>query len=137
MYIYRVYMFFFPFACVKEAIYLCMLCLLVVSFLFAVDGGWTSWNSWSPCECELAEKQNRYRSCTNPRPFGELGRNCTGPSHEQRECTRVPTCSDGRYVHVYHICRYTNSELLHKSTLGIRIYGPRLVKLIYSRGRVY
>ena len=59
-------------------------------------GGWFKWDPWSPCECEFTEKQDRHRTCIDPMPLGVVTTNCTGPRHEQRGCTKVPDCSDGR-----------------------------------------
>ncbi|XP_068740832.1 A disintegrin and metalloproteinase with thrombospondin motifs adt-1-like isoform X4 [Montipora capricornis] len=51
-----------------------------------VDGGWSSWDIWSPCTktCEFGT-QIRTRNCTQPRPqYG--GKTCPGAAVEERVC---------------------------------------------------
>ena len=67
-----------------------------ILLIFPVHGGWSDWSSWLPCECENVDEQGRIRKCTNPKPVGELAKSCEGPSSEQRSCTIIPGCSDGK-----------------------------------------
>ncbi|XP_078667426.1 zonadhesin-like [Branchiostoma floridae x Branchiostoma belcheri] len=57
-----------------------------------VDGGWSDWSSWSGCIgiCEV-ERQNRYRTCTNPAPANG-GADCVGPTQETQQCPIVAPC---------------------------------------------
>ncbi|XP_069066851.1 SCO-spondin-like [Pleurodeles waltl] len=51
-----------------------------------VDGGWSPWGVWSPCNKSCGEGvQYRFRECNNPTPqMG--GRPCVGRSLQQRGC---------------------------------------------------
>ncbi|XP_071810115.1 properdin-like [Asterias amurensis] len=58
-----------------------------------IDGGWKKWSAWSPCSatCGRKGRQNRYRSCTDPKPdFGGL--DCQGDVNSQRTCTSNRRC---------------------------------------------
>lgn len=48
-----------------------------------IDGGWSSWEAWSPCSerCE----QGRVRYCTGPEPQNG-GANCDEDNHETQQC---------------------------------------------------
>ncbi|XP_067056580.1 coadhesin-like isoform X2 [Acropora muricata] len=52
----------------------------------AVNGGWSSWGSWSRCSKTCGTGlYTRYRVCTAPRPlYG--GRSCVGSSRQQQSC---------------------------------------------------
>ncbi|XP_078662008.1 SCO-spondin-like [Branchiostoma floridae x Branchiostoma belcheri] len=56
-----------------------------------IDGGWSPWSSWSPCDVTCEEGQRRRtRQCDHPRPrYG--GRNCTGDAVQVVRCSG-PTC---------------------------------------------
>lgn len=63
-----------------------------------VDGGYSSWGSWSPCSvtCGVGNKR-RSRTCTNPRP-AHGGKNCDGNSVQSKNCTKILCPSvDGGY----------------------------------------
>ena len=56
-------------------------------------GGWTEWNSWSPCHtsgrtCGPGVEASR-RECTNPGPKNG-GENCTGEMFRTRDCNTCP-----------------------------------------------
>ncbi|XP_060568444.1 coadhesin-like [Ruditapes philippinarum] len=56
-----------------------------------VDGLWTEWTSWSPCDvtCEDGQ-QSRSRSCTNPAPK-DGGEDCIGNNVDSKVCHK-PLC---------------------------------------------
>ncbi len=57
-----------------------------------VNGGWSSWTSWSECSAECGGgTQSRTRTCTNPSPSCG-GSYCSGSSKETRECNTQPCC---------------------------------------------
>ncbi|KAG5272714.1 hypothetical protein AALO_G00168530 [Alosa alosa] len=49
----------------------------------AVDGRWSCWSAWSPCDVNL--KKHRSRRCNNPAPM-RGGKVCQGPSRQTEEC---------------------------------------------------
>lgn len=54
-----------------------------------VDGGVSTWSEWSLCDsaqCNVAGKQIRTRSCTNPTPK-HGGKDCKEPLIEERSCS--------------------------------------------------
>ena len=52
-----------------------------------VNGGWSSWGSWSRCSKTCGTGlYTRYRACTAPRPsYG--GKSCVGSSRQQHSCS--------------------------------------------------
>lgn len=58
----------------------------------AVNGGWSNWGNWSSCSVTCGEgRQQRYRSCTNPKPqYG--GRDCQGVREDKQRCTDTEYC---------------------------------------------
>ncbi|XP_048584552.1 SCO-spondin isoform X3 [Nematostella vectensis] len=67
----------------------------VVSNCTPVDGGFTSWSSWSNCssKCGIGT-HNRTRNCTNPAPaFG--GSNCSGNTMETGPCDNLCSVNGG------------------------------------------
>ncbi|XP_077998339.1 uncharacterized protein LOC144451387 isoform X2 [Glandiceps talaboti] len=55
-------------------------------FYCAIDGGWTDWSDWGPCEPDCNDGyQSQSRSCTNPKPmYG--GFSCEGNATTIRSC---------------------------------------------------
>ena len=55
-------------------------------FLYSVDGGWATWNTWTPCDVTCGNGTRlRDRVCTNPTPaYGGL--DCEGRSTEETSC---------------------------------------------------
>ena len=54
-----------------------------------VDGGVSTWSEWSLCDsnqCNVAGKQKRTRTCTNPTPK-HGGKDCKEPLIEERSCS--------------------------------------------------
>ncbi|XP_053557211.1 complement component C6 isoform X2 [Bombina bombina] len=49
----------------------------------AVDGYWSCWSSWSPCDGSL--KRRRTRECNNPAPLNG-GKPCEGESTQEENC---------------------------------------------------
>ncbi|XP_073790443.1 complement component C6 isoform X1 [Danio rerio] len=49
-----------------------------------VDGHWSCWSSWSPCDATL--KKHRSRTCSNPAPQ-RGGKPCPGLEKQVEECT--------------------------------------------------
>ncbi|XP_052220183.1 SCO-spondin-like isoform X8 [Dreissena polymorpha] len=63
-----------------------------------VDGGWTSWTTWSGCDatCEIGNVF-REKNCSNPVPkYG--GSDCTGSHIETKSCTLNPCPVDGGWT---------------------------------------
>ncbi|XP_062577895.1 SCO-spondin-like [Saccostrea cucullata] len=62
-----------------------------------VNGGWTSWESWSTCSVSCgAGIESRVRSCTHPAP-SHGGKPCTGDLKETQTCVLAPcarSCKD-------------------------------------------
>lgn len=55
-------------------------------YIFTVDGGWSSWNSWETCTVTCGNgEQRRTRFCNNPAPQNG-GSNCTGEIYENQSC---------------------------------------------------
>lgn len=56
----------------------------------AVNGGWSSWASWSQCSRDCSRGiRSRKRTCSNPEPkYG--GQTCQGPAQEYQECNITP-----------------------------------------------
>ena len=55
-----------------------------------VDGGWSSWTTWTVCSASCAGgTQWRQRTCSTPVPSG-TGRDCAGPGHDSRPCNEQP-----------------------------------------------
>ena len=49
-----------------------------------IDGGWSAWSEWSPCNERCV--QGRTRKCNRPEPKNG-GAPCDEPDHEQQQCT--------------------------------------------------
>nr|XP_060617413.1 complement component C6-like isoform X1 [Anolis sagrei ordinatus] len=49
----------------------------------AVDGYWSCWSAWSPCDASF--KRKRTRLCNNPEPMNE-GKPCEGKGEEEEDC---------------------------------------------------
>ncbi|XP_063066077.1 complement component C6 [Engraulis encrasicolus] len=49
----------------------------------AVDGRWSCWSAWSPCDANL--KRHRSRQCNNPSPI-RGGKACQGAAQQTEEC---------------------------------------------------
>ncbi|XP_060071250.1 uncharacterized protein LOC132551155 [Ylistrum balloti] len=64
----------------------------------AINGGFTSWTTWSSCSVTCASgTQERSRSCTNPAPqFG--GTSCSGATRGTKTCTLSPCPIDGAWT---------------------------------------
>uniref|UniRef100_A0A1B6KNR5 Uncharacterized protein n=1 Tax=Graphocephala atropunctata TaxID=36148 RepID=A0A1B6KNR5_9HEMI len=62
-----------------------------------IDGGWTLWSLWGPCEgeCGAVGRQVRTRTCTNPQPDTN-GEDCEGESRQLKQCS-VPGCNYEQY----------------------------------------
>ncbi|MGH0133025.1 UNVERIFIED_CONTAM: hypothetical protein FKN15_035391 [Acipenser sinensis] len=62
-----------------------------------VNGGWSSWTSWSQCSRDCNKGiRSRKRTCNNPEPkYG--GMPCLGPSQEYQECNITPCPVDGSW----------------------------------------
>ena len=76
-----------------------------------MDGGWSDFGDWGDCSRPCGGgKQERMRTCTNPRPvYG--GADCSGSDRQTRRCNEDP-CSG----------RITSIELYY--TLINRVEGP-------------
>uniref|UniRef100_A0A1B6G6B7 Spondin-like TSP1 domain-containing protein n=1 Tax=Cuerna arida TaxID=1464854 RepID=A0A1B6G6B7_9HEMI len=62
-----------------------------------LDGGWTLWTLWGPCEgeCGAVGRQIRTRTCTNPHPDSN-GEDCVGESRQLKQCS-VAGCRYEQY----------------------------------------
>jgi len=56
-----------------------------------IDGGWSSWSEWSPCNERCV--QGRTRQCNRPKPQNG-GAPCDESDHEQQQCT-TDYCKNG------------------------------------------
>ena len=55
-----------------------------------MDGGWTTWGSYSPCTKSCGGGTHfRERSCTNPRP-SHGGKMCVGNARQNHACNAAP-----------------------------------------------
>lgn len=59
-----------------------------------VNGSWTAWGEWSPCDCHTKTRHSR-RECSNPPPANG-GQTCTGLSVNVSDClpTDVDQCPE-------------------------------------------
>ncbi|CAF98002.1 unnamed protein product, partial [Tetraodon nigroviridis] len=62
-----------------------------------LNGGWSSWTSWSQCSRDCSRGiRSRKRTCNNPEPkYG--GQACQGPAQEYQECNITPCPVDGSW----------------------------------------
>ena len=52
-----------------------------------VDGGWSDWTQWTPCDAHCgAGSRQRSRVCNNPPPANG-GKDCIGEDNESVDCT--------------------------------------------------
>ena len=55
-------------------------------YVFSVNGGWSSWGTWSSCSATCGGGQHeRTRSCSNPTPSNG-GNECSGNSIQSDDC---------------------------------------------------
>ncbi|XP_022085366.1 hemicentin-1-like isoform X2 [Acanthaster planci] len=69
-----------------------------VNVIIRVHGQFSEWGQWGECSktCGEGAHQRRTRQCNNPTPANN-GRQCSGPSTDNRECI-LPMCPiDGRW----------------------------------------
>ena len=67
---------------VSDVVHVSLVCVCV----WAVNGDWTNWSEWTPCDVTCGTGlQTRRRNCSNPEPaFG--GKICPGYKTEARNC---------------------------------------------------
>lgn len=66
--------------------------IILVMWLFIVNGNYTSWSAWSKCSATCGSGiQERTRTCTHPKPLNG-GKNCAslGPTVETQSCNSQP-----------------------------------------------
>ncbi|XP_063003641.1 SCO-spondin-like [Elgaria multicarinata webbii] len=62
--------------------------------LCRLDGGWGTWEPWSPCTQSCGEgAQFRFRECSSPAPQNG-GRGCAGGTEQQRPCPSQSDCPE-------------------------------------------
>lgn len=62
----------------------------IILVTFAVDGGWSEWQKWSPCSAECDKGiRRRTRSCSRPEQEGN-GRECIGEFVQTSPCYVEP-----------------------------------------------
>lgn len=71
---------------------------ITVFSISLVDGGWSSWMSWQPCDATCGKgHQLRTRLCDHPSPkLG--GKECDGRHKEFKNCN-LDECKLGKYFH--------------------------------------
>ena len=87
--------------CLYECTILLFL-LIIAAFDFAynwlVDGGWSSWDSWSQCSVTCrGGKRIRFRSCTKP-PASHGGKTCSGQHLQIEKCNKDVFCPGNNEV---------------------------------------
>ena len=70
----------------KSTVNVCTCVWTEPSFFLIVDGGWSIWTSWSPCDksCNGGVMTKR-RHCTNPEPK-DGGMDCDGSKERTKPC---------------------------------------------------
>ena len=66
--------------------------IILVMWLFLVNGNYTSWSAWSKCSATCGSGiQERTRTCTHPKPLNG-GKSCAllGPAVETQSCNSQP-----------------------------------------------
>ena len=59
---------------------------IIKYWIFTLDGGWTSWSSWTSCNVTCGGGvKSRSRSCTNPKPSNG-GAVCSGSTTQNLQC---------------------------------------------------
>lgn len=78
----------------------CSLCCW--SFVLTVDGGYTSWSSWSQCNSDcVGGVKRRTRTCANPLPQCG-GKTCSGDNVEEIDCNSDIPCKSPLPPHHPH-----------------------------------
>nr|XP_012137919.1 PREDICTED: coadhesin-like isoform X2 [Megachile rotundata] len=94
-----------------------------------IDGGWTSWGSWSVCsgKCGFKGKRTRHRTCNNPLPSND-GAPCIGPSYQIENC-QVNGCRMNDYEEVVsnHPIRKREMEIVKEFHKEL----PALIELCF------
>ena len=69
----------------------CMINLFLIFFSRLVNGGYTEWNSWTPCSVTCGRGiKKRQRFCTNPEPaYGGVACGHLGSGEEIVQCYDV------------------------------------------------
>lgn len=80
-------------------------CTDLCIFISPVNGSWTAWGEWSPCDCHTKTRHSR-RECSNPPPANG-GQTCTGLSVNVSDC--LPTDVDQCPGNVNPCTIYINS----------------------------
>ena len=65
----------------------------MMNVILSVDGEWSDWADWQDCTKKCGEGggvQIRRRSCSNPTPLPQCGKECEGKGFESRKCNDFP-----------------------------------------------
>ena len=104
-----------------------------VGFFSDVDGGYSNWEKWTPCEgsCGMGKKV-RERTCTNPMPQGK-GKDCRGlgKSTERVPCDTGKKCPSKSRLHYLLVCSMM-AMMLKSSTVMIKVAFLPMVLFLYN-----
>ena len=83
------------------------------SLTFAVDGGWSSFGSWSSCSKSCGGgTMTQSRSCNNPAPrYG--GRGCSGSSSHTKSCNLL-FCHRRLLINSTFLTQYLSQKLSYE-----------------------
>ena len=61
----------------------------------SVNGEWSTWDEWSPCDIETTKKY-RFRACKDPHP-AHGGEYCRGTHYDEVDCQGIKAPQNDEY----------------------------------------